>query len=318
MEEQELQQTGNPPAPEGLLYHYTDQKGLLGIIEGGCLRATHYRFLNDIEERREAIRYFSNVLFQRKSYKPTTGIASSVREHVLSEVQRNLDKELQSVDAYFVCFTQENMNPELPPDAQMLGDRLSQWRGYAQGRQGFSLGFQRDRLISAADELPKTNISVQLLNCTYSDLEKDAAAGTFVGYGDQEVLSWGKKGPDGNINNLSQMKRVFHQFSSRFKHIGFKEETEWRLAFHMLAGHADAGLLKFRDGRFGVTPYIEVPLRLKDCESPLKRIVVGPGPHKDDCVASVKMLLASKGIQLKSKEFPEGVDVVSSQIPYRN
>jgi hypothetical protein len=50
MEEQESQQTGEPTKPEGLLYHYTDQKGLLGILESKQLWATHYRYLNDTSE----------------------------------------------------------------------------------------------------------------------------------------------------------------------------------------------------------------------------------------------------------------------------
>src|SRR5271167_3349960 len=38
----------------GLLYHYTSEVGLQGIIESDRLWATHVRFLNDYTEFREA------------------------------------------------------------------------------------------------------------------------------------------------------------------------------------------------------------------------------------------------------------------------
>ncbi len=238
---QEQQQTISQPQPE-LLYHYTDQKGLSGIVESECLWATHHRFLNDISERLEAIRYFSNIISRRKSNKFMTGLGGQINEFVQNEVQRNLEKEFQSVDVYLVCFTQEDVNPELASDSQMLGDRLSQWRGYAQGRQGFSLAFQRDRLMSDAAQLPKTKILVGLLKCIYNDLEKEAVAGTYLTYSETEILSWGRNGPENDINQLKQLKRLFHQFCSGFKHIGFKEETEWRLALHMLVEYPDIQL----------------------------------------------------------------------------
>ena len=53
MEECEHNEDNCTREPE-LLYHYTDQKGLLGIIENECLRATHSQFLNDLSEYRIA------------------------------------------------------------------------------------------------------------------------------------------------------------------------------------------------------------------------------------------------------------------------
>jgi len=50
MEEQEPQQAEVQPKPEGLLYHYTNQKGLLGILKEKCIWATHLRYLNDMSE----------------------------------------------------------------------------------------------------------------------------------------------------------------------------------------------------------------------------------------------------------------------------
>jgi hypothetical protein len=62
MEEQEPQQTGNSPKPEELLYHYTDQAGLDGILSSGCMWATHYEFLNDLSEREHGFSVFSKAI----------------------------------------------------------------------------------------------------------------------------------------------------------------------------------------------------------------------------------------------------------------
>jgi hypothetical protein len=53
MEDESAQQqevAGNPAKPAGLLYHYTDQKGLLGILENKEIWSTHLRYLNDTSE----------------------------------------------------------------------------------------------------------------------------------------------------------------------------------------------------------------------------------------------------------------------------
>ena len=49
MEEQHLEKKPGPTEPE-LLYHYTTQKGLLGILKDKCIWATHIRYLNDTSE----------------------------------------------------------------------------------------------------------------------------------------------------------------------------------------------------------------------------------------------------------------------------
>jgi hypothetical protein len=52
----EEQVVTNSQAEPELLYHYTDQNGLLGIIESQSFRATDIRFLNDTEEFEHGLR----------------------------------------------------------------------------------------------------------------------------------------------------------------------------------------------------------------------------------------------------------------------
>ncbi len=47
-----------------ILYHYTNVKGLMGILDSQCLWATDFRYTNDLSE----IRYAKGIMmFPRKS-----------------------------------------------------------------------------------------------------------------------------------------------------------------------------------------------------------------------------------------------------------
>lgn len=64
MEEQEHQQVEIQPVPK-LLDHYTDQKGLHGIIQDKCICTTHPRYLNDTSEGRIVFRIVLDELNSR-------------------------------------------------------------------------------------------------------------------------------------------------------------------------------------------------------------------------------------------------------------
>ena len=79
-----------------------------------------------------------------------------------------------------------------------------------------------------------------------------------------------------------------------------------------------APAVKFRKGQFGQTPFMEIPLSLAKPEvSSLRRIVVGPGPHKEDIKHSVELLLQKHGVRVRRPDINDGVEVAISLIPYR-
>jgi hypothetical protein len=89
----------------------------------------------------------------------------------------------------------------------------------------------------------------------------------------------------------------------------FREEDEWRLAFHLNRNDAHSGL-EFRSGRSMLTPYFRVPLEWQGQPIEIKEIIVGPCPHRDEAMNSVHMPLKRESIR--------GVEVKDSNIPYRN
>jgi hypothetical protein len=110
----------------------------------------------------------------------------------------------------------------------------------------------------------------------------------------------------------SQILEQTLQWSARFKNKAFCEEREWRFVLQMSTAERESNgdRIEFHDGRFGRTPHIAIPLDLKGQDSPLKRIVVGPAPDKEQVAARLRIELVQMGIQ--------GVEVVPSKIPYRN
>jgi hypothetical protein len=300
-----------PAKPAGLLYHYTDQKGLVGILESGCIWATHYRFLNDASERLGALDFFVAI---DQMY----SIDQHISPRYWGGLRDSLDNTFQLVDAYFVSFSEES-------DAPLLsGDRLSQWRSYALNRQGFSLGFQADYMKGRADKLTQDlQLATLLLPCVYNNESKEEIVRNIIRNHGEALKRIARERLDTDFPESERIiddpkwRREFREFqtsflnySSQFKNYGFKEENEQRLVVYVLKGVSSLNSIEFRDCAFGRTPYIQLPLGLKDQDSPLRRIVVGPSQSKDQIVISLKLELARMGVQ--------GVEVVPSQIPYRN
>jgi hypothetical protein len=308
MEEQEHQLTQDQAKPEGLLHHYTDEKGLLGILESGNIWATHYLFLNDQSELQEAPALLFTAIDQMILNDP---VLSSTYWNGIRGALKHTGKRIAS---YLVSFTE---------DSGEKGDRLSQWRGYSSNRPGFSLGFNRDRLKSKAEEVMSSEkLPTNLWKCLYDDEPKRALIRNSAETHAKAVKEWVEQEKDNPRiadkeyrreelrKHLEPLQEKLLELSAKFKHSGFREENEWRLVFYVFDRPANPDLIHYREGFFRRTPYIRIPLGPKDPDSPLERIVVGPAQDKEQSVARLRIDLAKLGIQ--------GVEVVPSKIPYRN
>jgi hypothetical protein len=128
------------------------------------------------------------------------------------------------------------------------------------------------------------------------------------------------------LESLSRATARFFTTAARIKNIGFREEREWRVIFQATKAALSPvekwgeriEIVKFREGQFGRTPYIEIPLRLAEtATSPLRRIVVGPGSRKEDAKRMVELLLLNQGIEVLAPG-GKGVEIATSLIPFRS
>jgi hypothetical protein len=311
-------------APKGLLYHYTGQKGLLGILNSKSIWATHVRYLNDESEFVTAWEKSWNALQEKIRQKEFPDKDPNFKQS-LEKVFRNSRGRIETNDsqkgAYYVfCLTDDSAS-----DSHKLGfdgDRLSQWRAYSKGTIGFSLGFDAGALRSSFSAPEKM---LHLFNrCEYSEQEQDAQInslvdrhlGKFLAAWDsyfsesqKSQLTTSETRKEGAVRLwelLMEMYLDFIEFGMFVKHRGFREEDEWRAAFVPESPKQ----CSFYESAFGLTPYLTVGLGLDASPCPLKRIVVGPGSHKAEWVHTINLMLAKIGVS--------GVEVVPSQIPYRN
>lgn len=323
MQEREPQQSGREKDPQ-LLYHYTTQTGLLGIIEKTCIWATHLRYLNDTSEGKIVSRVVWDELNSRVNsdammlsfgMQPIerTGKIECEDEEIFSQGVA-ISSWVTSQNVFVTSFSGE-------------GNLLSQWRAYSGGSGGYSVGFLPSylRAVGAHFLLDRPGLfysdSNVLTRCRYYDEKEEArlkkdAEDLVTSYLTEATSRKQSAAQDSGIEGFNTPGAIalkhFLSLGTRSaitKDEAFREEAEWRLALHLNRNdsHLD---LEFRTGRSMLTPFFKIPLQWDGQPIDIKEIIVGPCPHPDEAIESVKMLLKNQGIR--------GVQVVSSQIPYRN
>ena len=120
-----------------LVYHYTDARGLFGIITDKVLWASDVWFMNDA---REALYGLDAIEHALDSLNTTTDAGTEVRHRALGWLKdiRTRDEFWRS---YIACLS-------------FLGDDLSQWRAYGRPR-GFSIGFDAAQLRGLCSPSPE-------------------------------------------------------------------------------------------------------------------------------------------------------------------
>jgi hypothetical protein len=253
--------------PSGCLYHYTGAAGLIGIVQNRNLWATDYRHLNDRKEHAIGARLLQDEL----------------RTSPLTDKQRDSFEKLvaNTKKACFVLSFSEQ------------GDQLSQWRAYCPGGNGYALGFgQENALFSSAKQH-----SFNLIRCEYDRRMQQKLCRYLVDSFMEGMVtkqSWWQ----GN-DVPSRIKAFFERYQwnlalalvmSALKHNGFEEEREWRL----VSQYPEDALygVSFRSGRFGVTPYFELPLDTKENPRQIDEITIGPTPNRAAARTALDMLLS--------------------------
>ncbi|MGA9672753.1 MAG: DUF2971 domain-containing protein, partial [Terracidiphilus sp.] len=145
-------------------------------------------------------------------------------------------------------------------------DVLSQWRGYCKGGDGYDVGFMPQTLTGLK------NAGFRLLRCVYAlDQQKTLCNALIDAYLDIDSKFVGKRSLVRGISK-SDWRTKFSLLAAAIKHESFAEEFEWRL----VGSEDKESDLHFRAGRFGVVPYLQIPLATADEKVPVAELVVGP------------------------------------------
>ena len=118
------------------MYHYTTTGGLLGIIKDHCFHATNVNFVNDSME----IKYCCNLV-----NKIIDKICDNEKWPIEVQTLINVQKEFpqygfsnvlspDNTEVFIICFSGKP-------------NQLSQWRGYANQGQGYSIGLNTKKIF---------------------------------------------------------------------------------------------------------------------------------------------------------------------------
>lgn len=135
-----LNSTGVLVAPDsGLLYHYTSQAGLAGILDQGAIRATDVSFFRDTSEYTYGLSFLERSLVHIEA----AGYGKAIRPWVRGQIA---DRAGWSI--FVSCFCEN-------------GDAAYQWEEYADAGRGVALGLNAAE-VSQGGTAP-------LLRVTYGD-----------------------------------------------------------------------------------------------------------------------------------------------------
>lgn len=257
---------------EQTLYHYTTAEGLLSIIESGGLRATHFEYLSDPMEmdyglslaREELSRFIESSNDENRQ---TTPRGIELLNEVFSYLAKGSQLAISHREMYFVSFSE-------------VGDQLSQWRAFADGGKGFSIGFTKLRGLVDTSAPEGGAINAQKVN--YNKTSQLEVFYNLIRHGLSDYDNWCRTKSDSSdqpaIGDFVHGIATYIYLATRsFKAPGFSEEREWRYMVTAPLGDEDGQERKVRARQGFLVPYLEIDMRDDSTNCmPIERIFVGP------------------------------------------
>jgi hypothetical protein len=285
-------------SPPNLLYHYTSQAGLIGILRESEIWMTHTQYLNDQQEFNHAVDFVRGEINKRM---PT---ASTEERSVLDEMRDNVSPDASSINVCVCCFSED-------------GDSLSQWRAYGEALGGYSIAFTGQFLSNLA-----AHEGFALAQCIYEDSRKAAIVRDFVEAILREILN--NRTPDKSRDDDyhwssgGNLGVYLNRIAPVFKDYAFRHEREWRIISRPLSCTRPG--FEYRAGKSMIIPYYKLPIanRAENVgETRLHSVMIGPTPNMVQAKRAVGSLLASQ--HLANEMTPGGpVQVFASSVPYRS
>ena len=326
MEEQERTENTEHAEPE-LLYHYTDQEGLLGILGGDRknIWATHFRYLNDTSEGKfvfdSLIDEISRNYQLPKEWSDFFGISKG------PALDGDQSVDASTIEAGISAGVWATSATVFITSFSAKGDSISQWRAYSGPSGGFSVGFKSGYLRAIGEEFLRGRedrfmTSDVLIRCEYYEGDKKTLFQRQVGSAVAAYITQASSKPGPEATGKSKIAQRLQPIAmahfaplsiyiAKLKHAGFSDESEWRLGFHLMPNSIPSDV-SIRPGKSTLVPYLEIPLSVPEPFSAIgiDQIIVGPCPHPEESRKSVEMFLNRSGFR--------GVQVKNSVIPYRN
>lgn len=302
----------------GLVHHYTDARGLIGLIEDRALWATEATGLNDLAEVKQGWEFIEERL---------KNIHSAHSDEIRRLAQDGRDFGGAAPSSVFVLC------------ASLSDDDAAQWRSYGDGGRGYVASLSADAPLAVCGQGEKpepgnyTKLSDYFANAAqlsgwtrvlYDDAEKMECLAHLVRWADSlldeayEREADGGFDPDGSDWDevRGSILNALSAFANLVKSSGFSGENEARrvVSFLFPGRH-----LRYRPARYGLTSYCRIirpptprpaPIEWVAPETlPLERVRTGPLLDSGSQRATLERLLRAHGLR--------DVDVEESMVPLR-
>jgi len=287
-------------APSGTLYHYTNQKGLLGIVKDKQIWATHTQYLNDRREYSHAAGLvLAEVETLLRSTDPNTP-AGRFRQTALQGMVEDLKNYPEGINVCVCSFSED-------------GDSLSQWRAYGRPT-GYALGFSAEFLTEAIHRE-----GWYLAQCIYEEEKQRALAMALV----EEVLEEriaGKPenipGPEFSLPKGGNLLAYLHRYAPVMKHNSFRDEREWRIISRpVMLEHRN---FAYREGPSLLVPYCKLDLCAEGQHMRLDSLIVGPSRDIHRTRMSASGFLLKENVKMPLGRLGLSLHVRDSAVPYRD
>lgn len=307
-------------------WHYTTAHGLIEIVTKHRLWATSAAYMNDRNEIRSGRKALGDAIDAR---------TSPLEKWQLDQLKSiGVFRSPNPLQTFLLCGSEE-------------GDSLTLWRSYGAGGEAeYAVELDPDTSLYPviqhdADSHPYPPPGWEV------ELEYGQNGEEFVAYDPDEAYAYG--GQWGLVRYLtptsgtakkeledliSQLRKPAapdsHVFpfildyiagpepTALWKDPGFKDEREVRVMWHVNPWWK---LVKYRPGRFGVTPYIEVAASSESREHrglveraniarlPIRAVRIGPTRNEGPAIETLRQMLDAHGYG--------GVKIETSETPYR-
>jgi hypothetical protein len=286
--------------PPPLIYHYTDDGGLRGILESGQLWLSDIFNLNDPSELNHGVSVAMNVLNGLVANHAPKSKAFAKWLTSFAE-----QKGVQGSAHFFVC------------SFSSYGEDLGQWRAYADNGRGYALGFDalalENGFTTGEKLIPNANLYAATFPISYKDTELADIHGQII----EKMLGLISLPYERDLHSsaiasysmdlsASLMQHIMHA-ALFFKHKAYDNEKEYRFLETYSVARPPLEM-KLRSRPYSLIRYKEFDWR-RVASSALKQIVVGPAAdHKKASQFSRDCLRLFH---------PESVPITCSAIPYR-
>ena len=330
------------------LFHYTNAKGLIGIIESQSIWATHYAYLNDSEEIRHFLKHrlptllrtivnqYLDKLLEKGSIKQSDidrqGGRNEVVDSFIQETQDANEKILLKdalAEPYIASFCTTSGLEKSVCDQVTQHGLLSQWRGYGH-EGGYAIVFDTKQfyeLLKDVGEKMKNSMHAFLADVVYSS-DPDSK---FIEEFEEDLIvikDFFDPHLNGGEENLDKIYFSLMHCACRYKHWGFREENEVRVVvlpypLHHEAFYEDMKIEGITVGEISrkhffragaLVPYIDLfdgVTSIADKKTlPIKRIIVGPTKNDQEKNRRIN------AVKMLINQHGIKADVTASDIPF--